>query len=615
MIIRIKEFIKNFLSWRTLCLGGIIFGIFCIRILYLDSDIPPWGVVHYQPIDEGSYSLMALNKIDYNTVNPSNIFDGQAPFVAPQLRNNLIGNTLTYLTLKLFGDNYYGLRMPNIIFCAILIMLTVAIMNKFRMEYGKNKKNEKIFLFLLSLSLVFDFYLSVSSRVSENSMLRAVFVVITIYIFNKFDEKKLFWKYFLITLVTTLSVFMVYITNTFLYLAIAMILLYEIVVSGKKEFFKGVGGCVAGGFLGLGLSEIYYMCVWKTGAIKNALATINDFLKGNVLGGYEQVNSSYLLYNRVVNFISSNILLYNLPIIILTLIILPIIIYRLTKFKERKILYLLFIIVALFLQTLFAEDLIMRKFLVIYPVILIVIYVGYLLKDSYFIALRYIQKKWLRRLCEGVNIFYVLVSFFIVYKIFSFRMYGMTDGTLLDYNSKDVIMLKLSIFACGMLSMLTFLVVIMLRFKKRRESISVVNGGIYCIVIFTIGLNIFLNYEYIYKKPTFSEKQVMIDLKDIVGDDYVVGEYQNGFLLYNDMKSVPLETYEKRKQFLEKHPESWYFDYYFTHESRERYFNTIPLKDSKYTGVPMYTFQRKTQSLGDKRAVSLYKIKLKDKSE
>ncbi len=27
--------------------------LFCLRVIHIDQDLPPWGVVTYQPIDEG----------------------------------------------------------------------------------------------------------------------------------------------------------------------------------------------------------------------------------------------------------------------------------------------------------------------------------------------------------------------------------------------------------------------------------------------------------------------------------------------------------------------------------------------------------------------------------
>ena len=59
---------KKEVSW---ILGGGLFILFLItRLLFLDADLPPWGVINYQPADEGAYAMMALNKYNYGKISP-----------------------------------------------------------------------------------------------------------------------------------------------------------------------------------------------------------------------------------------------------------------------------------------------------------------------------------------------------------------------------------------------------------------------------------------------------------------------------------------------------------------------------------------------------------------
>ena len=98
-----------------------IVGIFFItRLLFLDSDLPPWGIINYQPVDEGTYSMMALNLYNYGDITPE-IFNGDIEYItSPHIRINVIGNALIYMCLKLFGDNYWGLRVSSVI-CGLII--------------------------------------------------------------------------------------------------------------------------------------------------------------------------------------------------------------------------------------------------------------------------------------------------------------------------------------------------------------------------------------------------------------------------------------------------------------------------------------------------------------
>ena len=95
----IKRRVKQFgfiLAWLA---------IFSIRIIHLDSDMPNYGIAYYQQVDEGPYAYLALNKINYGYINPDLMVDEVDQYTAPHLRTNLVGNLLSYITIKIFGKN------------------------------------------------------------------------------------------------------------------------------------------------------------------------------------------------------------------------------------------------------------------------------------------------------------------------------------------------------------------------------------------------------------------------------------------------------------------------------------------------------------------------------
>lgn len=580
--------------------------LFSFRLLYLDADVPNWGITHYMPIDEGSYSLMALNKYDFGTVDPSYLFDGNAPYVAPQLRNNLIGNVCTYISLRIFGDNYYGLRLPSVLYALIVFSGTIWILNLIRRKYTGNvtSKENKFYIFillLLSLLLVCDFDLLVSSRVCENSLLRSSFVVLSIIVCCVFDGKSIFKKYFLLTFLATISVFLVYITNAFLGLAIGLSVLVECFVYKKKSFLKAFGGCITGGITALLLSEIYYFFVWDSFALKNMFQTIKAFQTSNLLNYYETTNTLYSLFNRTVSFISSDIILYNLPICFLVILTGFIIIKKIYTLKNTPLTYNLLILIAFYIQTLFAEDMIIKKFLVVYPCLLILLYFGIISIKDYSKAVDQLTKSK-KVIMQGWCLIFGLLCLGVTYKIYSFRRYGLVDDTTLDFEENDFIVLFYIVIAIVFI----FIMFTIIHFFDRQDKWKKI--CLSSLIILAIGCNAHFSYKYVFKSPTYSEKQVMIDLGDIVGNDYVIGEYANGYRLYNNVKSIPLSSYGNIKKFIEAHPDYWYFDYYFPKESLEVYFNNVPLKNSKYTGKPYKVFKRKYRNYGDQRPVCLYKI-------
>ena len=595
---------KNNIIYIIVLIGLMI--LFSFRIMHLDADVPNWGITHYMPIDEGSYSLMALNKYDFGTVDPSYLFDGEAPYVSSQLRNNLIGNVCTYISLRIFGDNYYGLRIPSVLYALIVFSGTIWILNFIRRKYtgdvtSKENKFNIFILLLLSLLLVCDFDLLVSSRVCENSLLRSVFVVLSIIVCCIYDGNSLFKKYFLLTFIATISVFLVYITNAFLGLAIALSVLIECLVYKKGNFFKAFGGCITGGLTALFLSEIYYFFVWDSFSFENMIQTIKAFQKSNAYNYYEAATSIYSLFDRTVSFISSDITLYNLPIYFLFMLTGIIAITKIYMSKNSILTYNIVVLVAFYIQTLCAEDMIIKKFLVVYPCILILLYFGIISIKDYFRAYKQLNKSK-RILVQSGYLIYSLLCMCVTYKIYSFRRYGLVDDTTLDFEKKDFEILFYVVIAI----IVVFTVFMILNIIYKQDKLKHI--CIITLLMLAIGCNVQFSYKYVFKSPTYSEKQVMIDLGEIVGNDYVIGEYANGYRLYNEVKSIPLSSYENIKKFIEAHPDYWYFDYYFPEESIETYFDTVPLQNSEYIGKPYKVFKRKYKNYGNQREVCLYKI-------
>ena len=159
---------------KTVGLVIILLIIFSIRILFLDSDVPYWGIINYQPIDEGAYSYLALNKINYGVINPDIKFPEVNQYTGEHVRTNFIGNLFSYLGVKCFGDNYYGLRMGSIFCMLINLFLIYYIFLQLHKKYHSNDKvnlNPVFFLFYI----LFEFTFFVASRINETFIYRMLF--------------------------------------------------------------------------------------------------------------------------------------------------------------------------------------------------------------------------------------------------------------------------------------------------------------------------------------------------------------------------------------------------------------------------------------------------------
>jgi hypothetical protein len=82
---------------------------FFTRLIYLDADFPVWNFSYYCEIDELHYTLTAFNWVE-GGYSPTGV-----PLAPEGSYFSLIHQLVTALTLFIFGDNYYGLRVPSII--------------------------------------------------------------------------------------------------------------------------------------------------------------------------------------------------------------------------------------------------------------------------------------------------------------------------------------------------------------------------------------------------------------------------------------------------------------------------------------------------------------------
>ena len=128
--------------------------VYFARLLYIDSDVrAPWGVLNYQPFDEGCYGALALHKINFGTMNPNNFYSGTYEYLmVAHVINNLIGNVFSYFTMIIFGDNYLGFRLGPVIAGYIVTILFVLILKEFMSKYNKkeNLKSKLTFYFFIT---------------------------------------------------------------------------------------------------------------------------------------------------------------------------------------------------------------------------------------------------------------------------------------------------------------------------------------------------------------------------------------------------------------------------------------------------------------------------------
>ncbi len=488
-----------------------------LRFNSLDKDLPNFGLNFYQAKDEGTYSLMSLNAYNYKSLTSAN---GIELTTSPTFRANVVGNVMQYICLQLFGDNYTGFRVSYTIVSVLTIIL---ILNTCIMCSRKNNVKHTWQILILGLYMVLDYNFLVSSRVVENSSVRAFVTALCLYMWVRYeDERK---RYFLLGFFSITAVFLVYFSNVHLLAASGIIGLYKLCQSIRRkrlyflDFMKYWG---LGALAGTILSEAYYLTVWKESCWVNLLNSLTSF--SDRVMAVESSQSLLTTYSKgFMTFWASNVFFYNFMLAILFVLALIGLGYLFYKLKSETHLLLLGISIMFILQSVFTDDWMERKSISIYPVIVISIYLMYLNKG----ILNKVVSKNIKR---NISILIIGIVPCLMYSMVRIRI---SRSYYLDFELQDI---KVWIISC--VAQILILLIILVcwnknAFRGKKAFCCAVSG---LTVVAT--MNLYFSVKYVYTYDSYSEKEAMIGIGEIAGDSYVAGPYSYGYSLYNSIKPV-----------------------------------------------------------------------------
>ncbi|TXT18479.1 MAG: Uncharacterized protein FD133_841 [Erysipelotrichaceae bacterium] len=572
-----KFSLKTKNSKTTAIFFVMIFGIFLFRSYNLDADLPSWGMTTYQPIDEGQYVMMAINEIEYGTWRPDTV-DLDVNYYTPEhMRNNVIGNVIAYVGLKVFGDNYYGIRMGSVLLGFINFGLFIMILFELKKKYGSGNRRELLFIMGISLYTVTEFTFLIASRVVEPSILRMLFINLTIYLFLKLKEGS-YSKYFLLGFLSVLSVFAVYITNIFLVLAIGLFVLLKLIKNDKSNFFMSFFGFCSGSAFAYILCELYYYFGWGSSSI------INTF---NIFKSFSGV-SKYVANPSLINsfrYFLTNFNLYNAIIFVIFIICLPIFVAKAVQTKDEFMSLLIVLYVVFFLQTMVVDDYIQRKFIIMLPLVFFVIFITLLTTDKGKFTV--LLEKPLFKLVFGS---YVLAVVVFASLIIYFRLYLINDLTHNDFSSLNKILLLTQIPVLFLM-----FINIVLNFHKHKQ----INKTIFRTILIGVGFNMALNFyfdsAYVWFNRSYSEKNAMIEIGKIANDQHVYGIFSTGYTLYNTIKPVNNSAEELDLMLIDRIP-AYYLDY-----------QPEKLIFTKYQFIELCEYERVYTTFGLHKNIFLYK--------
>lgn len=599
LVKKVKEWGKR--NYIQIILWMIFICLFGIRIFYLDADLPYYGKTGYQQIDEGAYSYLALNKLNYGVINPDNIVKRVNQYTAPHLRTNFIGNLFTYIGLEVLGDNYYGLRIGSTACMFINFILLFVILKSIRTQFKNDKKilNDNFMIWGVMYYLAFDFMFTVASRVVEPSIYRMLFLEIILLIYFKIPEQKI-WKYFLLGLIAVFSVFGIYITNLFIVIACIITIMFTTFKIGIKKASIAMISFGVGGLTSLITCNLYYESFWKTNVVSNTLLAMSNFSEQVE---YQTSLSIRRIIKIVLNFFGSNFNIYNIGILFCVLVSIPILIVWIIKRKDDKAFLCIALYITYFLQTLYSEDFVLRKYILIVPATICIIF--YAIYICYTNRATYNLKKY-----YTFSVIYVNTCALSLFSVLIYRTMLIDDDSLFDFSRLD----RLIILCWGTICILIVSTLVILILSDKDISLLKKRIRYYIIGMLCFGMiNTYMTVRYVYTNHTYGDKETMIAINNIhMNSKYVIGNYFLGFTLYNDYVPV-VNYYEEMKDMLVSDSTLYYFDY-STNFASEEYINSI-LQDTDYRLILEKEFERKTSTLGTVRNVALYRVgKIKHKN-
>lgn len=597
---------------------AFIFAIFCLRLVNLDQDVAPWGVSLYQPTDEGPYAYLAINEKAYGTIRPEIVYHGQE--IQTELSNNFItnvvGNGLNILGFSIFGNNYYGLRVPYVFIGLLNLVLFWRILRRLRIRYGAGKPWERSLELAFLLWMAVDFSLFNASRIVEPTSVRLLFVQLAALVFISMPEDHTS-RFLLLGIIVTFSCFLVYITNVFLYLATAMMILAALWGKDRREAGRELLFFALGSLLTFGIVECYYHFVWGTEAIQNTFSTIAAFSSNS--SAEFTVNSTLslpyvilLIYARIV---SSNAFVYNLPLLFASCALFVPTLRMIRKERDRELLFLLSIVLSFLCQTFVSADTITRKMIVVYPIIAALVFIAFVSGEARRLSLCGTRGEITgqRDRTAFIQIVFWALGLFNVVLSLAYRtmLYDWTEG---DFDKTTICILLifqlLPVLAFGAIEAIGY-------FKKSAPSPKRLHWrkmaacAMWALVCLS---NVLLIGKYYWINPEFSERDAMVELAEQVDDRYVLGGgYQLGFTLYNTMKPI-VNTPEETLNVARIMGDSLYFDYEFTGKEKDAYFERYFFKDGETDAafVPVHTVNRKYMTFGEARNMCLYKLIMKE---
>lgn len=519
-------------KWQSLIMFIVIVALFVItRSAYLDRDLPPSGIGSYIAIDEMYYTIPAFNQYHYGEAVYNVVPEIEQMQTKDALPTNILENILTYYSLTVFGNNYYGLRMASVVAALISFVLLFLIIRKILNDCSTQRKpgkstHQNLVLYFIMAYLLFDFSFLMAGRVAEPTIFRLLAMVIIIYIgsvqcFSSTHESK--WQSILLGFLSMAAVAFVYIYNFFIFAAMGTTVLIWAGKSGRKNAIKQFGHFILGSLLCIVVYQLFIDIVYHTciAEVCNYLTPFNSRI-GLGISTTDRVLSYSL--NSLAVFLT-NIFRLNIILLFITLVSLPIFVKKVKTDRQNFDILIFNISLFLILQSIVINDYPLRKLIMLLPLTALIIASAFRDSKSFFMnglsntrTRRFINLYWFTS-------FMITLSIWTIYFIVQFKQENSVE--LGNYT---------------FLNLTVFIIVSSIMVFKYIKGINVSQAGILMCMILILIPNMFLDYRYVFSDRFFYYRDAMIAMGEKVNGKITVGGCSYGFRLYNE--SIPvLDSY------------------------------------------------------------------------
>lgn len=466
--------------------------LLCLRILCLEHDIPNWQIAYYTPLDEGCYAMqgMYMARPDWKGQIDELGTDGLKEW------NSAVSFSLTLctaLTMRIWGNNYYGLWMAEAlagIFVSLIVLWLI---------YQQRKDKNWHWGYLCALFLLaFNFSFLLATRIAEPSVFRSLLIMLGVwYVFQKRETS----NFGILGALCTSAVVWGYVTNVFVFIAAATLLGYLFFSGEKKKACRGGAAFICGCIIFFLFSEGIMYLVQKRTFLQDTLRVVLGHETKRVAVTYDAITEN------IKAIFSSNMFAYNIVFFVVAAVSVFYCLGAGIRKRKPEWLYSAMVAVGFIIQGIFTTDFLQRKSIVIFPVLVLCIGI-FVMNISVYIT--------------GKKPRYFFILLCLALMVFEVRHSFQRIMNLAEEDMPDIFKAML----LGTLAVSIFVFTITLLTGKHKIILA---GKIAALLL----PDVLMDYKYIIQTND-TEKQTMLELAQIVGNDYVLG-LGYSYCLYNDI--------------------------------------------------------------------------------